>query len=132
VDSPVPVCPRALYPSPRRAQRSPSWLSLRPRVTLRFSGALVQVVHLALSAELAPRAGDAHLDDIGVTLPAEELLDPRHIGALCHPALILDNQSFGVAIDSGGDIWNTNNLGSNRRAQRHRSAVEDSRLNWLR
>ena len=58
-------------------------LGFRPRLGLRFAGALGRNGHPRVEARLASRSGQANLAGATVNLPAGELLDTRHIRAIC-------------------------------------------------
>jgi hypothetical protein len=58
-------------------------LGLRPRFRLRLGPGLARNAHPQISLDLAPRPGDAALATATATFPAGELLDLRHIRALC-------------------------------------------------
>jgi hypothetical protein len=58
-------------------------LSFEPRLSLSFRGALGRNGHPALRAVIRARAREASIASVAVTLPAAELLDLRHLRALC-------------------------------------------------
>lgn len=58
-------------------------LGFRPRLGLRLSGALGRNGHPRVQARLTTRPGEANLSAATVDLPTGELLDTRHLGALC-------------------------------------------------
>jgi hypothetical protein len=60
-----------------------SRLGFRPAVSLRFSGPTRRGAHPSFRTVLTPRHGDANIRRVAVTLPGTELLDNRHIGAIC-------------------------------------------------
>jgi hypothetical protein len=62
-------------------------LGFRPRAAVRLLGPARRGAHPRLRAVLAPRAGDANLRRAEVTVPGAELLDSRHIEAVCSAEL---------------------------------------------
>jgi hypothetical protein len=58
-------------------------LQFRPKLGLRFSGALGRNGHPALRAVLSGNPQGAALASVGFSLPADELLDLRHLRGLC-------------------------------------------------
>jgi hypothetical protein len=60
-----------------------SRLGFRPAVSLRFFGPTHRGAHPGFRTVLTPRHGDANIRRVAVTLPGTELLDNRHIGAVC-------------------------------------------------
>jgi hypothetical protein len=58
-------------------------LGFRPRVSLRLLGPTRRGAHPKLRTVLSPRAGDASIRRLAVTLPGTELLDSRRIGSVC-------------------------------------------------
>ena len=58
-------------------------LDFHPRVSVRVGDATGRNGHLALSAVLRMGPGEARLAGLSLTLPAGELLDSRHLPALC-------------------------------------------------
>jgi hypothetical protein len=58
-------------------------LGFAPRLSLRLSGGLGRNGHPRVEARLASRPGEANLAAASVDLPAGELLDTRHLRALC-------------------------------------------------
>ncbi|HET8954506.1 MAG TPA: hypothetical protein VFN18_02480 [Solirubrobacterales bacterium] len=58
-------------------------LAFKPRVAVRLLGSSHRGAHPGLRAVFAPRAGDANLRRAALTLPGTELLDSRHIRAVC-------------------------------------------------
>ncbi|HEX5762186.1 MAG TPA: hypothetical protein VFY04_03585 [Solirubrobacterales bacterium] len=58
-------------------------LGLKPRLSLRLKGGTKRGKYPALTAVLRPRAGDANLASISVTLPRSEFLAQEHIRTVC-------------------------------------------------
>jgi hypothetical protein len=58
-------------------------LRFKPRLSLHLSGGLARNGHPAVRAVLRARPGEASLAGASFTFPAGELLDTRHIRALC-------------------------------------------------
>lgn len=58
-------------------------LGLRPRLDLRLAGGAHRTAHPSLRAVLRPRAGDANLRRVTLTLPRGVLLDSRRIHGIC-------------------------------------------------
>jgi hypothetical protein len=58
-------------------------LAFRPKLGLRLVGPTHRGAHPQLRAVLATRKGDANISRAAITLPGSELLDSRHIGAVC-------------------------------------------------
>jgi len=63
-------------------------LGLRPRLSVELAGRPSRNGHPSLSFKLRPRAGDANLRSVAVTLPRGQLLDPTRLAAVC-PATAL-------------------------------------------
>jgi hypothetical protein len=61
-------------------------LGFRPKVSLRLLGPTHRGAHPSLRAVVTPRSGDANIERAAVTLPGNELLDDRHIVAVCDTA----------------------------------------------
>ncbi len=62
-------------------------LPFKPRLRVRLSGALGRNGHPRIEIQLTRRSGGANLAAAAFTLPAGELLDTRHIRALCGAGL---------------------------------------------
>lgn len=58
-------------------------LAFRPKLSLRLSGGLSRNSHPGLTAVLKGGPGEAGISSLGFTLPAGQLLDLRHLRALC-------------------------------------------------
>lgn len=58
-------------------------LGFKPKVSVRLLGPTRRGAHPRLRTVVAPRAGDANIDRLSVTLPGTELLDSLHIRAVC-------------------------------------------------
>lgn len=58
-------------------------LGFKPRLALRLFGPVHRGAHPKLRTVFTPRPGDAAIRSAAVTLPATELLDSRHLGAIC-------------------------------------------------
>jgi hypothetical protein len=58
-------------------------LQFKPRLQLRLKGGTKRGDNPALTAILRPRAGDANIAGISVTLPHSAFLDQSHIGTVC-------------------------------------------------
>jgi hypothetical protein len=65
-------------------------LPFKPRLSIVASGAVARNGHPVLRAELDPRPADAGVAEAAFTLPAGQLLDIRHIGAICSRHLPVD------------------------------------------
>jgi hypothetical protein len=65
-------------------------LGFKPRIRLRFGGLTGRNGHPDITVEVTPRAADANIASMSFTLPAGELLDPRHIRSLCGLALAVE------------------------------------------
>ena len=61
-------------------------LAFQPRAAVRLLGPIHRGAHPRLRTVLRPRAGDANIRRVAVTLPGTELLDNRHIGTICTAA----------------------------------------------
>jgi hypothetical protein len=66
-------------------------LQFKPRLGLRFSGALGRNGHPAVRAVLSGNARGAALASVGFSLPTDELLDLRHLRGLCPRAVAADS-----------------------------------------
>jgi hypothetical protein len=58
-------------------------LGFDPGIAVRLMGPAHRGAHPKLRTVLTPRHGDANLRRVAITLPETELLDSRHIGAVC-------------------------------------------------
>jgi hypothetical protein len=58
-------------------------LPFKPKMVLRLKGSTKRAGNPALTAVLAPRAGDANIASVSVALPPSEFLDNAHIGTVC-------------------------------------------------
>jgi hypothetical protein len=88
--SPTSVAAVVAAPGGRRAALSDRFqlgdcagLDFRPKVSMRLLGPTRRGAHPRLRTVLTPRSGDANIGRAAITLPGTELLDSRHIGAVC-------------------------------------------------
>ena len=58
-------------------------LGFKPKLSLRLKGGVKRGSHPALSGVFKPRAGDANLRDLVLTLPRSAFLDQAHIRTIC-------------------------------------------------
>jgi hypothetical protein len=69
-----------------------SRLGFRPKLSVRLAGSARRGAHPGLHAVIRSRRNDANAGRIAVTLPATELLDNRHIRAICsRPQFVAHN-----------------------------------------
>jgi hypothetical protein len=58
-------------------------LAFKPKLSVRLSGIAHRGAHPGVSVTVRPRSGDANLREAVVMLPPTELLDTRHVEAVC-------------------------------------------------
>lgn len=80
-------------------------LGFKPKVAVRLIGPTHRGAHPKVRTVLVPRADDANIDRLSVTLPSTALLDSRHIRAVCtRPEFTAGNCPAG-SIHGHAKVW---------------------------
>jgi hypothetical protein len=80
-------------------------LGFKPKLAVRLLGPARRGAHPGFRTVLTPRQGDANTRDLAITLPGTELLDSRHIGAVCTRAQFAVNQCPRASIYGYAKAW---------------------------
>jgi hypothetical protein len=82
-----------------------SRLRFAPKVSLRLAGPTQRGAHPRLRAVLTARRGDANIRAAAITLPRAELLDSRHIGAVCTRVQFAVRECPGASVYGYARVW---------------------------
>jgi hypothetical protein len=80
-------------------------LRFRPKLSLSLSGRSRRGAHPGVHVTLRPRPGDANMSEATVTLPPTELLDDRHVKAVCPADRFATGHCPKGALVGRAEVW---------------------------